>query len=70
MASSTADMCTMGGSDIFGGVPLSSIQDVKNHPDTKLPPPGWGPAMKHSTAMAGDQVLPITGKVNQMQQMK
>ncbi len=70
MASSMADMCTMGGSDISGGVPMSAVNDMKNHPDTKLPAPGWGPAVKHSTAMAGDRVLPVMGAIAKMQQMK
>lgn len=62
-----ADMCTMGGSDLSGGVPMSSPVDATRI-DMKLPMPPQ-PAVVHGTGMAGTS-LGITGKVNSMQQMK
>lgn len=62
-----ADMCTMGGSDLAGGIPMSSPIDASMK-DMKLPMPPQ-PAVVHGTGMAGSS-LGITGKVNSMQQMK
>jgi hypothetical protein len=50
-----ADMCTLNGSDITGGIPFGSPSDVRSHADTRLPSPGFGPAMVHGTGMAGSQ---------------
>lgn len=57
----------MGGSDLSGGVPMSSPVDATRI-DMKLPMPPQ-PAVVHGTGMAGTS-LGITGKVNSMQQMK
>lgn len=57
MASSMIDMCTMGGSDLSGGIPMGSPQDVRNHPETNLPEPGYSPAVVHGTGMAGSQKM-------------
>lgn len=35
-----------------------SPADMRDHPDTDLPDPGYQPAMQHSTQMAGD-VIPF-----------
>lgn len=56
MASSMADMCTMGGSDLDGGMRMSAIEDIASHPDNKLPGPGFGPSMVHGTGMAGQDI--------------
>jgi hypothetical protein len=57
MASEMIDMCSMGGSDLMGGVPVGTITDVyKSHPDAKVPAPGLGPAMVHGTGMAGQVI--------------
>lgn len=39
------------------------MQDVADHPDVNLPDPGHGPAMQHSTQMAGD-VIPMKGELS------
>lgn len=51
MASEMADMCTMGGSDISGGIPMGSPIDASMK-DMKLPMPPQ-PAPVHGTGMAG-----------------
>lgn len=67
MQGSMCDMCTMGGSSLDGGIPMSSPVDASRMYD-KLPMPQQ-PAVVHGLGMAGTS-LGITGKVNSMQQMK
>lgn len=70
MASSMADMCTMGGSDLSGGVPMSSPVNASEM-YLKLPMPPQ-PAPVHGTGMAGTVLgigSPGSG-INASQQMK
>lgn len=53
MASEMADMCTMGGSDLSAGVPMSSINDMAN--ECKLPMHQF-PEVVHGTGMAGHDI--------------
>jgi len=55
MASEMIDMCTMGGSDLSGGIPMGTPQDVSRHAAVKLPMPPE-PAMVHGTGMAGHEI--------------
>ena len=63
-----ADMCTMSGSDLMGGVPMGTITDVYNyHPDAKVPAPGLGPKMVHGTGMAGEVIgAPVNWPMSSM----
>lgn len=66
MASEMIDMCTMGGSDISGGVPMGAIQDVSGHSDNKLPMAPQ-PAAVHGTGMAGHTIgAPASWPMSQM----
>lgn len=66
MASEMADMCTMGGSDLSGGIPMGSVEDVAVHKDDKLPMPKQ-PAMVHGTGMAGHEIgAPASWPMSQM----
>lgn len=70
MASSMANMCTMGGSDLSGGVPMSSPVDAARM-EMKLPMPPQ-PAVVHGLGMAGTVLgigSPGSG-INASQQMK
>lgn len=66
----TTDMGSMNGYPMPG-----SIQDINDHPEMNIPPPGYSPDVEHSTKMAGDvlqfpsskaDVMPNTTAVKNM----
>ena len=60
-----ADMCTMGGSPINGGIPFGKVTDV--HTMNKLPMNPSHPAVVHGTGMAGDVIgAPANWPMSQM----
>lgn len=64
MASEMIDMCTMGGSDLSGGIPMGSPQDVSTM--AKLPMPQQ-PAVVHGLGMAGHTIgAPASWAMSQM----
>lgn len=65
MASSMADMCTMGGSDLSGGIPMGSpVTATEMY--AKLPMPSQ-PTPVHGTGMAGKVIgAPASWPMSQM----
>lgn len=60
-----ADMCTMGGSDLSGGVPMGAIE-IATRKDMKLPMPPQ-PDPVHGTGMAGHTIgAPVNWPMSQM----
>jgi len=49
--------------EMGGYMSPGSIQDLRDHPEMRMPEPGHSPAMKHSVEMAGD-VIPLPGELS------